>query len=218
MSIITALPGALGGHACTTPARSSRWRPCPAVPYPGRHRPEASWGPTTCDSSDLLSVAYIYILAARAVLALRAGRVDEGRAPLLLLLAQADCRRSCGKQAVCASMRVTYIRDTTAGCRLFLVAALLGAAVAPELALVQAAAASAYAADHAGAAPRAGHLRWMSFFDPPPLETLRSWVNLLHTESVAEIASTFNATGVPSHQSHVSGRVICAPSPCYIIS
>ncbi len=42
------------------------------------------------------------------------------------------------------------------------------------------------------------HLRWMSFFDPPPLGSLSSWVNLLHMESIDEIARTFDATGVPS--------------------
>ena len=42
------------------------------------------------------------------------------------------------------------------------------------------------------------HLRYMSFFDPPPLSSLAGgWVNLLHSESVTEAAATFDAAGVP---------------------
>ena len=48
------------------------------------------------------------------------------------------------------------------------------------------------------AAQSGHHLRWMSFFDPPPLDSLNSWINLLHTEHVAELAQTFASTGVPS--------------------
>ena len=46
--------------------------------------------------------------------------------------------------------------------------------------------------------PWVSHLQYMSFFDPPPCATMASWINFLHSESVAFAATTWAQCRVPS--------------------